>query len=213
MSSSLFPESPPGRAGIEIRELITSSLARSRPAVAGDDDLNPGYARALRPLRPAAVLVGLVERPVGTTVLFTRRTDGLRHHAGQISFPGGGCEPEDADATACALRETREEIGLEAGWIEVVGRLNSYVTGTGYAITPVVGFIRSGFAVTPDPSEVAEIFEVPLAFLLDPANHQRGSRTIAGGTRHFYAIPYGDYYIWGATASMLVDLHRKVYGR
>lgn len=213
MSSSLFPESPPGRAGIEIRELITSSLARSRPAVAGDDDLNPGYARALRPLRPAAVLVGLVERPAGTTVLFTRRTDGLRHHAGQISFPGGGCEPEDADATACALRETREEIGLEAGWIEVVGRLNSYVTGTGYAITPVVGFIRSGFAVTPDPSEVAEIFEVPLAFLLDPANHQRGSRTIAGGTRHFYAIPYGDYYIWGATASMLVDLHRKVYGR
>ncbi len=213
MSSSLFPESHPGRAGIEIRELITSSLARAKPAVAGDADLNPGYARAPRPLRPAAVLVGLVERPAGTTVLFTRRTDGLRHHAGQISFPGGGCEPEDADATACALRETREEIGLEAGWIEVVGRLNSYVTGTGYAITPVVGFIRPGFAVTPDPSEVAEIFEVPLAFLLDPANHQRGSRTIAGATRHFYAIPYGDYYIWGATASMLVDLHRKVYGR
>lgn len=212
MSSNALHASDFSKTGHEVRELIKTRLALATPGIGGDADLNPGYARAPRPLRPAAVLVGLVEHPGETTVLLTRRTDGLRNHAGQISFPGGGCEPNDADAAACALRETREEIGLDAAWIEIVGQLDSYVTGSGYAITPLVGFVRPGFTVTADPSEVAEVFEVPLAFLFDPANRQRGSRTVDGWTRHFYAIPYGDYYIWGATASMLIDLQRKVYG-
>ncbi len=210
MSSNAFRASFFGKTRNEVREWIKTRLASATPGIGGDADLNPGYARAPRPLRPAAVLVGLVDHPEETTVLLTRRTDGLRHHAGQISFPGGGCEPTDTDAAACALRETSEEIGLDATWIEIVGQLDSYVTSSGFAITPLVGFIRPGFTVTADPAEVAEVFEVPLAFLLDPANRQRSSRTVDGWTRHFYAIPYCGYYIWGATASMLIDLQRKV---
>lgn len=157
-------------------------------------------------LRPAAVLVPLVERPQGLTVLLTRRTDHLHHHAGQISFPGGRLEDDDADAIACALREAQEETGLNPRQVEILGTLDTYVTITRFTVTPVVAAVRPPFDLSPDPFEVADVFEVPLSFVLDPANHQKVARTINGQLRPYYAIPYQDYYIWGATAGMLINL-------
>ena len=194
-------------AMLDIAEISTRLHARANPCARGDHDLNPG----LRPgtaLRRAAVLVPLVERETGLGVLLTRRAEHLEHHPGQISFPGGHIEPSDADFKAAALRETYEEIGIPPERITVVGRLNDYVTRTGFHITPVVGTVHPPFDLTPDPAEVDEIFEVPLAFFLDPANHHRHQRIYEGVTRSFYAMPYEDYYIWGATAGMLMDLYR-----
>ena len=175
----------------------------------GDHDLNPGF-RPEGPLREAAVLVGLVERPKGLQVLLTRRTDTLEHHPGQISFPGGHIERHDADPVAAALRETTEEVGLPASHIDVVGRLDTYITRTGFSITPVIALIRPPFELTLDSGEVAEAFEVPLAFFLDPANHHRHDRDFEGTKRSFYAMPYGGYYIWGATAGMLVNIYQTL---
>lgn len=164
------------------------------------------------PFVPAAVLVPLVERQDGFSVLLTQRTADLKAHAGQISFPGGRLETGDTDAAAGALRETHEEIGLASHHIEILGALDTYVTVTGYEVTPVVGAVTPPLDLKPDPTEVADIFEVPLAFFLDPANHQRHSRVIGEEDgrkvmRAFYAIPYGDRYIWGATAGMLINLY------
>lgn len=158
-------------------------------------------------LKKAAVLVPLVLRDAGLTVLLTQRTDHLIHHPGQISFPGGRCEDSDKTATDAALRETAEEIGLGADRIEVLGRLDNYVTITGFCVVPVVGLVHPPFALKPDPFEVADIFEVPLDFILDETNHRRDFRvTPTGQKRYYYAIPYGDRYIWGATAGMLLNL-------
>lgn len=157
-------------------------------------------------LVPAAVLVPLVERPEGMTVLLTQRTAHLSHHAGQVSFPGGRIEAEDADALAAALRETEEEIGLDRRCIHHLGWLDDYVTGTGFRITPAVGVLEPPLALVPDPFEVADVFEVPLSFVLDAANHQRHSRMVEGRDRPYYAIPYEDRFIWGATAGMLINL-------
>jgi len=175
----------------------------------GDHDLNPGF-RPDGPLRAAAVLVGLIERPEGLSVLLTRRTDTLEHHPGQISFPGGHIEADDADAAAAALRETEEEIGLSASHIDVVGRLDTYITRTGFSISPIIGMVRPPFELSLDPIEVTEAFEVPLAFFLDPANHHRLERDLDGTTRTFYAMPYEAYYIWGATAGMLINLYQTL---
>jgi 8-oxo-dGTP pyrophosphatase MutT (NUDIX family) len=162
-------------------------------------------------LIPAAVLVPLVQRDDGLTVLLTQRTAHLANHGGQISFPGGRIEPTDTDSTAAALRETQEEIGLMPDCIDVLGRLDDYVTGTGFQVVPVVGLIQPPFTLIPDSFEVEDIFEVPLAFILDPANHQRHSRMApTGETRFFYAIPFGERYIWGATAAMLVNLYEAL---
>jgi 8-oxo-dGTP pyrophosphatase MutT (NUDIX family) len=158
-------------------------------------------------LRNAAVLVPVVARPEGLRVLFTRRTDHLHAHAGQISFPGGGAEEGDGSPEATALRETREEIGLEGSRVELLGRLGEYRTVTGYRVTPVVGLVHPPFQLVPDAFEVAEVFEVPLAFLLDPANHRLEAMKRDGRTRRYYAMPYGHYYIWGATAGMLMNLY------
>jgi 8-oxo-dGTP pyrophosphatase MutT (NUDIX family) len=156
---------------------------------------------------PAAVLVPLVDHAAGLTVLLTRRTAHLDHHAGQISFPGGRVEESDADPVATALRETQEEIGLDPSHIEVIGRLSNYITITQFTVVPVVGLVRPPFDLKPDPFEVDEVFEVPFDFILDPANHQRHFRDGPDGKRrYFYAIPYGPHYIWGATAAMLVNL-------
>jgi 8-oxo-dGTP pyrophosphatase MutT (NUDIX family) len=174
------------------------------PRERGDYDLNPGYKPAGE-LTPAAVLVPLIEHDDGMTVLLTQRTDHLNDHAGQVSFPGGKIDDTDADAIEAALRETHEEVGIEPELVEVVGRLDDYITGTGFTITPVVGLLQPGFTVTPDPFEVADVFEVPLAFFLDTANHHRESRFWRGRERHFYVMPYEDRYIWGATAGMLVN--------
>jgi 8-oxo-dGTP pyrophosphatase MutT (NUDIX family) len=172
----------------------------------GDHSLDPGAESPLHRLTPAAVLVPLVERPGGFTVLLTQRTDHLTDHAGQISFPGGRTEDSDADAIATALRETEEEVGLPRSHVEAFGRLDTYVTGTGYKITPIVGFVRVPYPMKPDPFEVAEVFEVPLAFILDPRNHQQQSREARGRMRTFFVLPYEHRYIWGATAGMLVNL-------
>ena len=177
----------------------------ARPAMRGDHVLNPGMT-VKADLVPAAVLVPLVERPAGLTALFTRRTDHLAHHAGQISFPGGHVAAADATPEETALRETEEEIGLNRRHVEIVGRLAEYVVRTGFSVTPVVGLIEPPFDLKPDPDEVAGVFEAPLDFLIDPRNLERHSRRFEGLIRHFYAIPYGEYYIWGATAGMLVNL-------
>jgi len=175
----------------------------------GDHDLNPGF-RPTAPLRSAAVLVGLVEHGDGLTVLLTRRTDHLEHHPGQVSFPGGHIEEHDRNAVAAALRETEEEVGLPATHIDVIGRLDTYVTRTGFAVTPIVAMIEPPFELTLDPHEVAEVFEVPLAYLMDPTNHQRHEREFEGARRIFYAMPYGEHFIWGATAGMIMDLYRTL---
>jgi 8-oxo-dGTP pyrophosphatase MutT (NUDIX family) len=174
----------------------------ARPVTEGDGHL----WRSDREIRPAAVLVPVVKRENGLTVLFTRRTAHLHDHAGQISFPGGRSEPADADAAETAKRETREEIGLAADRVEVLGEQSQYITVTGYRVTPVVGLLTPPLDLRPDDFEVAEVFEAPLAFLLDPANHQRNHVSFDGRERYYYAIPYGPYYIWGATAGMLMNL-------
>ncbi|MES2257316.1 MAG: CoA pyrophosphatase [Pseudomonadota bacterium] len=155
---------------------------------------------------PASVLIPLVEREGGLTLLLTQRTAHLNNHAGQISFPGGRAEEYDAGAVETALRESEEEIGLDRSHVDVLGMLPTYYTGTGYSVTPVVALVRPPFTLQADPDEVAEIFEVPLAFLMDGLNHQRLSFELAGGRRHFYAMPYQRFYIWGATAGMLRNL-------
>lgn len=161
---------------------------------------------------PAAVLVPLIEHAEGFTILFTQRTADLKAHGGQISFPGGRVEPGDTDAVAAALRESHEEIGLARDKVEVLGHLDPYVTVTGYEVIPIVGVVRPPLEVKADPVEVAEIFEVPLTFFLDPLNHQRHSRVAGGVTRAYYAMPYGDRYIWGATAGMLLNLYDVLVG-
>jgi 8-oxo-dGTP pyrophosphatase MutT (NUDIX family) len=160
--------------------------------------------------KPAAVLVPVVLRSHAPTVLFTRRTDHLQHHPGQISFPGGQMEASDTSPQATALRETEEEIGVTSDHVELLGTLPDYFTGTGFRITPVVGIIQPPFELRLDTFEVAEAFEVPLAYFLDPANHQRHSLEFKGVRRHFHAMPYQGYHIWGATAGILMSLYNAL---
>jgi 8-oxo-dGTP pyrophosphatase MutT (NUDIX family) len=161
-------------------------------------------------LTPAAVLFPIVLRESGYTVLLTQRTAHLRDHAGQISFPGGRVEESDQSSLHTALRETEEEIGLAREHIEPIGYLPEYRTGTGFRVTPVVALVRPPFDLRIDPFEVADAFEVPLAFLLDPANHQRHSIHHRGALRQYFAMPYGDYFIWGATAGMIRSLTERL---
>lgn len=170
--------------------------------IAGDTELHSGL------LTPASVLVPLVQRREGLNVLLTRRTEHLRDHAGQISFPGGRAEPEDATSIDTALREAAEEIGLAPDHVEVLGLLPEYWTITGYRVTPVVGWIEPPFSLTLDSFEVAEAFEVPLAFLMDPSSHERRSYDYKGQRRSYFAMPYDGRLIWGATAAMIVNLQR-----
>ncbi len=158
------------------------------------------------PLKPAAVLVPLIERAQGMTVLLTRRTESLSSHSGQISFPGGRVEQSDAAPVHTALRESEEEIGLEPARVEILGRLANYVVGTGYRITPVVGFVEAQQQFVHDEREVAEIFEVPLELVMEPDNYHREHMRIKNVDRSYYVLPYGDYRIWGATASILANL-------
>lgn len=171
----------------------------------GDHDLNPGM-HPQRTLTRAAVLVPLIDHPDGMTVLLTKRSEHLHDHAGQVSFPGGRVDPGDRDAAAAALREANEEVGLDPLSVDLVARLDTYVTRTGFEVTPWVGLIAPPVAFMPDPFEVAEVFEVPLAFFLDAASRKTESRVWQGTQRFFYVYPWPGYYIWGATAGMLSNL-------
>jgi 8-oxo-dGTP pyrophosphatase MutT (NUDIX family) len=179
--------------------------SRSDDANRGDHELNPGMF-PVGELRAAAVLVPLVDRPQGFSILLTQRTAHLKRHAGQIAFPGGQVDAGDVDEVATALRETEEEIGLSRDHVEPIGRLDRYITRTGFTVTPVVALVAPPFTLTPDPNEVDEAFEVPLDFILEPKNRQTESYDFQGVTRYFYVFHYDKRNIWGATAGMLVNL-------
>jgi len=174
------------------------------PGIAGD---LPRALERLRPrtLVPAAVLLPIVERPGGLTVLFTVRAAGLRHHAGQVSFPGGRMDTPDTGPLDAALRESQEEIGLPASLVEVAGYLPNYLTITGFSVTPVVGFVGAAFQPVVDAEEVSEAFEVPLEVLLEPGNMQLSHKRFMGVRLPYYELPWGRHRIWGATAAMLVN--------
>lgn len=202
-----------------MRERILQTLAAHEPAGIdmrrGDFDLNPSLKGRIRRKysgRAASVLVPLVDRADDMTVLLTRRTEHLPDHAGQVAFPGGAREAGDKNAIDTALRETEEEIGLDRERVHIAGALDLYETSTGYHVAPIVGLVTPGFELAIDPHEVAAAFEVPLGFLLDPENHRIHSRVWLGRRRYFYAIPYGEHYIWGATAGMLINLYELLTG-
>jgi 8-oxo-dGTP pyrophosphatase MutT (NUDIX family) len=202
----------------DLRRLARARLA-SRPdagrlaaAPAGDhafDRLAPDPATIAR-ARPAAVLTPIVARPQALTVLLTQRAARLRDHSGQIAFPGGKIDAGES-ARDAALREAREEIGLEARFIEPLGWLDPYLTRTGYRVAPLAALVDPAFALAINPEEVAEVFEAPFAFLMDPANHRLEERMWRGATRKFYAMPYGERYIWGATAGILRNLYERLF--
>lgn len=183
------------------------------PIERGDHDLNKDQPLDLfqkGPPRPAAVLVPIVARAEGATVLLTRRADQLANHSGQVAFPGGKIEPAESPLAA-ARREAGEEIGLQPECMQPLGYLDLYQTGSGFRIVPVVAFVTPDASCRPDPREVAEIFEVPLDFLMQRDNHQMHSRQWRGLTRRYYAMPFGEYYIWGATAGIIRNLYDRVY--
>lgn len=178
-----------------------------------DFDLNPDMVAdfaVMDEARAAAVLIPIIARPE-LTVLLTQRTESLSTHAGQIAFPGGRVDEGDASVVDAALREAEEEIGLDRRFVEPLGFIDSYRTGTGYRIAPVVALVRPGFVLQLNPHEVVEAFEVPLSFLMDLTNHQRHSREWRGRQRDFYAMPFGERYIWGATAGMLKNMHLRLF--
>jgi 8-oxo-dGTP pyrophosphatase MutT (NUDIX family) len=200
------------------RERLTLAVppGLTDPAAAGargDLDLNPDiWLRAgVKATRPAAVLVPIVDRSE-PTVLLTLRTAELASHAGQVAFPGGKIDPADESPVAAALREAREETGLAPTLIEPIGYLDLYLTFSGFRILPTVARVRPDFTLAPNPQEVTETFEVPLQFVMTPANHQRKTRDWNGFARDYYAIPYQNRYIWGITAGILRNLYERVYG-
>jgi 8-oxo-dGTP pyrophosphatase MutT (NUDIX family) len=192
------------------RDAIAERLAAQPPLeeLLTADDLEKQARASEQSLKPAAVLLLVVNHPGSPTVVFTQRTAHLSDHAGQISFPGGRCDADDCTPERTALREAEEEVGIAADRVELLGRLPEYRTSTGFAVTPVVGWAEPPMDYRPDPHEVADVFEVPLAFLLDERNHRYESAFYKGRMRHYWAMPYGERFIWGATAGMLVTFHR-----
>jgi 8-oxo-dGTP pyrophosphatase MutT (NUDIX family) len=179
----------------------------------GDHRLNPQFVRMAMELKlkDAAVLVPVVDDGEQAKVILTQRTSTLRKHSGQIAFPGGAIDPEDGSPERAAIREAQEEIGLDPRFVEPLTRLPQYYAMTGFRITPVLAVVRPGFDLQPNPAEVADVFEVPLKFLMDEANHQRGSRLFDGIERHFYLMPYENRNIWGITAGILRTLYERLY--
>jgi len=192
-------------------EQLRAHLPQQPPELAEHDDYDPPLRAATSAAVKAAVLLPLILRDADKPLLlFTRRTERLARHSGQVSFPGGRSEADDLSPVETALRETFEETGIAPSFVTVAGYLDRYLTGTGFDIQPVVGVVKDGFVLTPDPREVAEIFEVPLAFLADPANRRRESREVGGRKRSFYAFSYGRHEIWGATAAIVVGLVQRL---
>jgi 8-oxo-dGTP pyrophosphatase MutT (NUDIX family) len=198
------------RLTLEVPPALTDPLAKG---ARGDLDLNPEtWQRAgVKATKPAAVLIPVIDRSE-PTVLLTLRTSELASHAGQVAFPGGKIDPSDESPVAAALREAKEEIGLAPTLIAPIGHLDLYLTFSGFRILPTVARVKPDFTLILNPFEVAETFEVPLAFLMTPANHQRKTRDWNGLQRDYYAIPYENYYIWGITAGILRNLYDRVYG-
>lgn len=189
-------------------------MAKSEQEETGDHVLNPDlgpYARWDGPPRDAAVLIGIIDRGDEPGVVLTLRTGHLKSHAGQVAFPGGKIDPTDSGPVDAALREADEEIGLARERVEPLGNLAPYLTGSGYRVVPVIGVIRGEAPFLPNPGEVEAVFEVPLGFLMNPANHQKLSREWQGRQRYFYAMPYGERYIWGVTAGIIRSLYDTVY--
>jgi 8-oxo-dGTP pyrophosphatase MutT (NUDIX family) len=214
VDSHLPPVAPQHMTPQALRQRFGGGALGFEPEFSGD-----GARFSDRTPTAASVLVPLVMRPDGLQVLLTRRTDHLRDHAGQISFPGGRVEPDDADAVATALRETEEEVGIGHQHVEVIGALPDYRTVTSFVVTPVVALLDPGYTVALDSFEVAEAFEVPLSFLMTPAHHRRHAFESNGLTRHFLSMPWQahdapggprEYFIWGATAAMLRNLYRAL---
>lgn len=193
-----------------LAERLTPEPSAEVPAAFSDYDLVGGRPEG-RSLKDAAVLVALLDRPQGLSVLFTRRTADMPTHAGQISFPGGRRQAEDASPVETALREAREETGLDPSLARVLGASDAYETVTAYRVQPIVALVQPPPSFAPDPREVADVFEAPLSFLMDPSNHVREERMWNGMKRSYYAIPYGEHYIWGATAGMLRALWLRVF--
>jgi len=191
-------------------EQLRAHLLQTPPELREHDDFDPPFLATASTAVKAAVLLPVIQRAGEPKLLFTRRTERLARHSGQVSFPGGRSEESDLSPVETALRETFEETGIGPSFVTVAGYLERYLTGTGFDIQPVVGLVKHGFALTPDPREVAEIFEVPLAFLCDPANRRRESREIGGRQRSFYAFSYGGHDIWGATAAIVVSLAQRL---
>ncbi len=194
---------------------VETRLASIGHGEAGDHILNPDSSRIVNrttPLKDAAVLIPVVDRGSEPTVVLTLRTEHLASHAGQVAFPGGKIDLADDGPLGAALREAHEEIGLDPAVVRPIGQLPPYLTGSGYKIVPIIGVLPPDLLLEPNPGEVADVFEVPLAFLMDPANHQRQSRVWGGETRYFYAMPYGERYIWGVTAGIVRLLYDTVYG-
>ena len=188
-------------------------LSVNHAAIHGDQRFNPQHSRlfATKTLRDAAVLVPVVDHGDEATVILTKRAETLRSHTGQVAFPGGRIDATDASPEATALRETAEEIGLASDFIDIVGRMPDYVSGSGYRIAPVLAIVRPGFALAINADEVDTAFEVPLRFLMDPANHMRLSRMFGEEEWFFYDMPYGGQRIWGVTAGIIRTLYEELY--
>jgi len=199
------------RLTLEVPPALTDPTAQGIRR--GDLDLDPIlWERAgVRATRPASVLVPVIDRSA-PTVLLTQRTAELASHAGQVAFPGGKIEPNDESPVAAAMREAKEEVGLASVLVEPIGYLDLYLTFSGFRILPTVARVKPDFALTLNPSEVTEAFEVPLAFLMNPTNHERKTRDWKGIQREYYAMPFENHYIWGITAGILRNLYERVYG-
>jgi len=204
---------PPPFSADDFRRRVAERLGPGRGEAVGDHSFSPEIAELFLAIerRPAAVLVPIIQREPEATLLLTERTGALRAHAGQIAFPGGRIDPEDSGPEAAALREAEEEIGLTADYVETLCRGPDYLTGSGYHVATVIALVRPGFELKLNPAEVADAFEVPLAFLMDPANHRKGSRVWQGAARTFFEMPYGDRHIWGITAGILRVLYERLY--
>lgn len=200
-------------APADLRALAAERLAKPVHGPQGDHLLNPEFIEWVmsRAIKPAAVLIPVIERPLGMTIALTRRLDSLRSHSGQVAFPGGKIDESDESPQAAALREAHEEVALDPGQAEIIGRLPDYFTGSGYRIAPVIALVDGDVQLRANPDEVDCVFEVPLAFLMDPRNHHRASRLFQGKERYYFEMPYGEHHIWGVTAGILRLMHERLF--